>query len=256
MCTHWKWPNKNTRKKNSSFTCSQSQLAFFQTFIEDTQYFTFSTSYISEEIFKNFDCHKHLCYNWNKKGHKGCFVPLSEEQTQKGWILKINLKSGSGCILYSIYIVRATTRSSLWHLSVTLPSNFRRFADTDSAPALTLLTADMLWLLSALSESFNFKLDRTEARAERSEREQVMTGRPIISFCCLLVPACLLLPVSSNFIYILLWCVCSVNQDFIYLTHQGRRRSQFCAKYFPQRIQNIFWRRILFISSLLCLFLF
>ena len=64
------------------------------------------------------------------------FRAMSEEQTQKGWILKINLKSGSVCI----YIVRATTRSSLWHLSVTLPSNFRRFADTDSAPALTLLT--------------------------------------------------------------------------------------------------------------------
>ena len=69
------------------------------------------------------------------------FRAMSEEQTQKGWILKINLKSGSGCII--VYIVRATTRSSLWHLSVTLPSNFRRFADTDSAPALTLLTADM-----------------------------------------------------------------------------------------------------------------
>ena len=116
---------------------------------------------------------------------------MSEEQTQKGWILKINLKSGSVCI----YIVRATTRSSLWHLSVTLPSNFRRFADTDSAPALTLLTADML---SALCESFDFKLDRTEGR---DQWEGTSDDSPIISFCSCLgmpaPPACFLQPLFT-----------------------------------------------------------
>ena len=119
------------------------------------------------------------------------FRAMSEEQTQKGWILKINLKSGSVCI----YIVRATTRSSLWHLSVTLPSNFRRFADTDSAPALTLLTADML---SALCESFDFKLDRTEGR---DQWEGTSDDSPIISFCSCLgmpaPPACFLQPLFT-----------------------------------------------------------
>ena len=80
-----------------------------------------------------------MCEGSSEAHHRGC-VQLSNGERQKDWILKINLKSGSGCIS----IVRATTRTSAWHLSVTLPSNFRRFADTDSAPALTVRTADML----------------------------------------------------------------------------------------------------------------
>ena len=127
MCTHWKWPNKNTRKEEFQLYLLTVAACFLSNVHWRHSILYFLDFLHSEEIFWILIV-INISVPVTKKRHKASFVPLSEELTQKGWILKINLKSGSGCIS----IVRATTRTSLWHLSVTLPANFRRFADSDS----------------------------------------------------------------------------------------------------------------------------
>ena len=152
---------------------------------------------------------------------------LSKEPTQKDWILKINLKSGSGSVSCRPPRVRHTDiyRSRFYPISVVLLTL-----------TLAVLTCSELRL----------RVSTLELRELRS-----VSGNKWWQAHYIVMAVCLLAPSSLRLLFTFNWGV-SIR---ISASKHSLQSSQMYAKSFRQRMWDIFWRRILFISSLLCLFL-